>query len=359
MQKETSIGKIKMVNPLLLAPMDGISDYPFRMVCKIMGADIVYSEFVQAEGFLRGSEHINKRAFFDPEEKPFAIQLYSGNAEILAEAVKKTLAYKPDIIDLNFGCWKPDIVRRNAGAGMLRHPDTMVEIARICADICGSADIPLTIKTRLGWDFDSIIIEELTPRLEEAGIKALTLHCRTKSQAMGGDADWSFIPKVKKQLSIPLFLNGDVFTAEDAKNAMETEGCDGVMIGRGAIGNPFIFKQAKKYIETGEIPELISIEDRIETCKIHLNYAYKENQEKGLLAFRKHYSGYLKDIPYAEEYRKKLVTMKSMNEIENLLDDFYRYLKMENLLDPIEMKSGKIAVWRLHHKHVKNDEGSC
>jgi len=359
MQKETSIGKIKIVNPLLLAPMDGISNYAFRMVCKSLGADIVYSEFVQAEGFLRGSEHINKRAFFDPEEKPFAIQLYSGNMEILAEAVKKTIAFKPDIVDLNFGCWKPDIVRRNAGAGMLKHPDKMVEIARICADICGSADIPLTIKTRLGWDFDSIIIEDLAPRLEQAGIKALTLHCRTKSQAMGGDADWSFIPKVKKHISIPLFLNGDVFTAEDAKKAMETEGCDGVMIGRGAIGNPFIFKKAKQLIATGNRPELISIEERIETCKLHLNYAFNENKERGLIAFRKHYSGYLKDIPNSEEYRKKLVTMKVKTEIENLLDDYYKYLKTNCLLDSIEMKSGKVAVWRLHHKHVKNDEYSC
>ncbi len=356
MQKETTLGKIRMINPLLLAPMDGINDYSFRMICKMMGADIIYSEFVQAEGFLNGSEKINKRTLFDAEERPFAIQLYSGNANIMAEAVMKTLDFKPDIIDLNFGCWKPDIVRRNAGAGMLRHPDAMVEIARICSDICGSADIPLTIKTRLGWDFDSIIIEELAPRLEEAGVQAISLHCRTRSQGMGGDADWSYITKVKKHINIPLFLNGDVYTAEDAKSAMETEGCDGVMIGRGAIGNPFIFKQAKQYIETGIISDLISIEQRIETCKLHLSYSYKENGVKGLLAFRKHYSGYLKDIPHSEEYRKRLVTIESIAEIEKLLDEFYKHLKTENLLAPIEMKSGKIAVWRLHHKHVNNDE---
>ncbi|NCU33591.1 MAG: hypothetical protein EOM23_11835, partial [Candidatus Moranbacteria bacterium] len=221
---------------------------PFRMICRKLGADLIYNEFIQAEAFPKLNHKIMQKLDFSEIERPITFQVYGGDKGLLIDACKIIESdYKPDYIDLNFGCWKPKICKRFAGAGALLNPDYMIEIIEKCVE---AVAIPITVKTRIGWDENSIIINALAPRIESAGAKALALHCRTREQKMKGKADWSIFNKVKEQISIPLFLNGDIFTPEDAKNALETTKADGLMIGRAAMDDPFIFKYIKDYLDS-------------------------------------------------------------------------------------------------------------
>jgi tRNA-dihydrouridine synthase B len=315
-----NIGEIRFENPLILAPMDGITDMPFRKICKKLGADLIYNEFIQAEIAHKDGHKFKRKLDFSDMERPIALQLYSGDVDSMVKsciAIEKE--YKPDFIDMNFGCWKSGICRRGAGAGALKNPDLMVEIIKECSDAVAT---PITAKTRLGWDEDSIIIEDVAPKLEEAGCKALGLHCRTRSQGMGGKADWKIFDKVKEKLTIPLFLNGDIFTPHDALRGFKDTKADGLMIGRAAMYDPFIFKYMKEFLETGRY-RLAGAREKLDICIEHLDVSYQYRGFIGLREFRKHYKTYLKEFPIFEEARKKLVRMDDYDSVMKILNHLY------------------------------------
>ncbi|MFN3780899.1 MAG: tRNA dihydrouridine synthase DusB [Candidatus Kapaibacteriota bacterium] len=309
--------KINIENAVILAPMEDVTELPFRRICKNFGADIVYSEFISSEALYRKVEKSIRKILFSEEERPIGIQIFGANDEPMVESAKIIEKYNPDFIDINYGCWVKNVVKNNAGAAMLKNPKRMQELTKLVVD---SVELPVTVKTRLGWDRDSIVICEVAKRLEDVGIAALAIHCRTREEAHKSQADWSWITKVKQEVSIPIILNGDVKTALDVERAFKETGCDGVMIGRAAIGNPFIFRQAKEYLRTGQMPSPPTIQERIEICLQHLklNIEYK-GERLGIIEFRKFYSGYLKNLPNASKIRSKIVTSESYQEIADIL----------------------------------------
>ena len=313
-----NIGKYSFDTPLVLAPMDGITNMPFRIICRKLGADLIYNEFIQAEAFPKLTIKNRRKLDFSDHERPLSLQVYSGDKELMVNACKiLENEFKPDFIDLNFGCWKPKICKRFAGAGALQNPDLMIDIIESCV---AATSLPITVKTRLGWDENSIIIDKIAPRIEEAGAKALALHCRTRKQGMRGDADWSLFNDVKASLSIPVFLNGDIVTPEDAKNALEITNADGLMIGRAALDDPFIFKYIKDYLKNGEY-EIAPPEEKFEICKEHLNLLYEYKGDHGIKEFRKFYKKYLYNIPNIEPFLKKIVRIDEYSEVMKLLGD--------------------------------------
>lgn len=320
------IGKINIEHGLLLAPMEGITDISFRLMCKRMGADIVYSEFVASEALIRDSQRsMNKMKIID-EERPTAIQIFGSRDEAMIESAKIAESMGADILDINFGCWVKKVVNNNSGAAFLKNPLLMGEMAEA---VVKSVSIPVTAKTRLGWDSNSINILEVSKILESSGIVALTIHCRTREMGMGGLADWSWIQKVKEIVRIPVILNGDIKTPEDSVRAFESTGCDAVMIGRAAVGNPFLFRSTKSLIKTGIIPPVPDIGERIVACLEHLRLSIElKGYPRGLYEFRKHYSGYLKGIRNASIVRQRLVLMETFDEIKDSLNEFAEQLKM-------------------------------
>jgi len=259
------------------------------------------------------------------EERPVAIQIFGGDIPVMIDAALRAEAAGPDFIDINCGCWVKNVVARNAGAALLKDPPQMAAIARALVDAC---TLPVTLKTRLGWDPESIRIVEVAQMLEQAGIQALAVHCRTRDMAHNGSADWSWIEKVKKAVSIPIILNGDVITPEDVKRAFDSTGCDAVMIGRAAIANPFVFRQAKTYMDTGRIEEPPAMEERIETCIEHLRLSLEfKGPRLGILEFRKFYSGYLRGLYNASAVRQDLVRYDSADQIEHRLREFQAFLQ--------------------------------
>ncbi len=322
-KRECKIGGIKFENPLILAPMDGVTDMPFRKICKRLGADLIYNEFIQAEVAYKTEHKFKRKLDFSEEERPIALQLYSGDVKAMVQScIAIERDYKPDFIDMNFGCWKPGICRRSAGAGALKNPDLMVEIIKECSN---AVSTPITAKTRLGWDENSIIIEEIAPKLEEAGCKAIALHCRTRSNGMGGQADWNLFDKVKEKLSIPMFLNGDIFTPQDALRGFIETKTDGLMIGRAAMDNPFIFKYIKEFLKTGTY-KIASAKEKLDVCIEHLTMSYNYRGFIGLRQFRKHYKTYLEEFPIFDEVRKKLVRMNEYKEVMETLNSLYKLI---------------------------------
>lgn len=312
--------KIDIVNAVLLAPMEDITEPPFRLICKRFGADVVYSEFISSEALHRKVTKSLQKIEFSENERPIGIQIFGANDEPMVESARLIESYNPDFIDINYGCWVKNVVKNNAGAGMLKQPERMVELTH---KVVQSVSLPVTVKTRLGWDRNSIIIEDIARRLEDAGISALAVHCRTRADAHNSQADWSWIPRIKKVVSIPVILNGDVKTPEDVRKAFEETECDGVMIGRSAIGNPFIFSKTKTYLRTGILPPQPTLEERIKVCLEHLrlNIEYK-GYRSGIIEFRKFYSGYLKGTPNISSIRRRIVTSDSYDEIETTLNKF-------------------------------------
>jgi tRNA-dihydrouridine synthase B len=323
---------INIERGLLLAPMEGITDLPFRIMCRRMDADIVYSEFIASEALVRDAEKSMRKMEVTEEERPVAVQIFGADPKVMAQSAKMVEDSGADILDINFGCWVKKVVNNMAGAAMLKHPDSMAAITHACAE---AVDIPVTVKTRLGWDKDSIVITDVAKMIEEAGASALTVHCRTRDMAMRGNADWSWIPKIKDSVAIPVILNGDVRSPEDAGRAFESTGCDAVMIGRAAVGNPFIFKKCRHYLETGEVPPPVTVRERIESCLEHLRLTidYK-GFPRGMYEFRKHYSGYLHGLYGASKLRQELVLMEDLEEIRRTLNDYYEYLVREDRLEP-------------------------
>ncbi|HTR80903.1 MAG TPA: tRNA dihydrouridine synthase DusB [Bacteroidota bacterium] len=300
------IAHIEIPNPILLAPMEDVTDLPFRLICKRLGADIVYTEFVNSEGLVRNSEKTKKKMFFSEEERPFGIQIYGGEELSMEGAAKIADGLNPDLIDINCGCWVKDVAMRGAGAGLLKD---LPKMERIVSSVVRSTTKPVTVKTRLGWDEHSIRIVEVATMLENIGVQGLTVHCRTRAQAHKGVPDYSWIPKIKSAVSIPVVINGNILQPSDVKKAFAETGCDGVMIGRGAIDNPWIFQQAKDFLRTGQTPTAVSIDERIAVCVEHLRLSVEYKGERtGVLEMRKHYSGYLRGLPNVAKFRAELMT---------------------------------------------------
>lgn len=320
------IGSIDINKPLCLAPMEDVTQQPFRLICKRLGADIVYTEFTSCEGIIRDIPRIMKKIRIAEKERPVGIQIFGGRPEAMAGAAEAVEQLKPDFIDINCGCWVKNHVARNEGAGLLRDLPLFEKIVRATVK---ATQLPVTVKTRLGWDEQGIVILDVAKMVEAAGAKALTLHCRTRSQAHSGFADWSWLEKIKKVISIPLIGNGDITCPEDVKAMLET-GCDGVMIGRGAIANPWIFKQTKHYLESGEHLQQPGIEERIQICIEHLklNVQYK-GEKYGVQTFRKHYTGYLKGFPNITPVRSELMQYTTIDPVIKRLQEYLN----ENLVN--------------------------
>jgi len=317
------IGNIELgAFPLLLAPMEDVSDPPFRALCKEQGADVVYTEFISSEGLIRDAKKSVKKLDIYGEERPVGIQIFGANLDSMLRTVEIVEASKPDFIDINFGCPVKKVVSKGAGAGILKDIDLMQKLS---AEMVKHSSLPITVKTRLGWDVDSIKIVEVAERLQDVGIQALAIHGRTRAQMYKGEADWEFIRQVKNnpRIHIPIFGNGDVNTPEKAMLMRDEFGLDGAMIGRATIGNPWFFKQVKHFFETGEhLPE-ISIAERVTMAKRHLekSITWKENEIVGIMEMRRHYTNYFKNIPHFKAYRLKMVTTNNLEELYQVFDE--------------------------------------
>ena len=314
------IGNITLPDfPLLLAPMEDVSDPPFRAVCKKNGADLMFTEFISSEGLIRDAIKSRQKLDIFEEERPVGIQIFGGDEEAMAISAEIVNTVHPDLLDINFGCPVKKVVCKGAGAAVLKDIDLMVRLTKA---VIKSSSVPVTVKTRLGWDFDSINILEVAERLQDIGVQAISIHGRTRSQLYKGDADWSWIAKVKEhpRINIPIFGNGDIDSPEKALEYKNKYGVDGIMIGRAAIGNPWFFKEVKHYFATGEKLPAPTLEERIEVIMDHLKASTSWKGPKlGILEMRRHYANYLKGIPNIKPIRNTLVTANSIEEIEEAL----------------------------------------
>jgi nifR3 family TIM-barrel protein len=306
--------------PLFLAPMENVTDTTFRYICKEFGADVMYTEFVSSDGLIRDAKKSLAKLVTYEYERPIGIQIYGHIPEAMVEAAVIAQMANPSMIDINFGCPVNKIANRGAGSGMMRYPDKMVEITKMVVD---AVKLPVTVKTRLGWDDNSKIIVELSERLQDVGIAALTIHGRTRAQLYKGEADWTLIADVKNnpRMHIPIIGNGDIKTAQGAKEAFDKFGVDGIMIGRATYGRPWIFKEIKHYLATGELMPELTIEEKVSLAKRHLIKSVEEKGERvGVLEMRRHLSSYFKALPDFKETRLKLVTENSHLELLNILN---------------------------------------
>ncbi len=324
--------------PLLLAPMEDVSDPPFRAVCKDKGADLMYTEFISSEGLIRDAIKSRQKLDIFDYEKPVGIQIFGGDEDSLALASKIVDATNPDLLDINFGCPVKKVALKGAGAGVLKDVDLMIRLTTACVK---STRLPVTVKTRLGWDDHTKNIEEVAERLQDAGIKALAIHGRTRAQMYKGEAQWELIAKVKEnpRITIPIFGNGDIDSAEKAVEYKNKYGVDGIMIGRAAIGYPWIFNEIKHFVKTGEHLPSPTVEDRVEVCKKHLHRSFEWKGPKvGIFEMRRHYTNYLKGLPGIKDYRLRLVTLESVDEILAVLDEInIKYAGYEFVKTPIEL----------------------
>ena len=318
--------KIKNISlpeaPLFLAPMEDVTDSPFRQICKKKGANVVYTEFISSEAMIRDSDIAQHKMFYEEIERPFGIQIFGGREEAMEGGTKVAKANNPDLIDINFGCPVYKIVKKGAGAGCLKDLGMMERMAGTVVDAAG--DTPVTVKTRLGWDDDTIRIQEVALMLQKLGIKALTVHARTRCQKYKGDARWEYLKKLKETpgLEIPIIGNGDADSAQTIKKMFDETGVDGVMIGRGAIGNPWIFEQARYHMETGDLMPEPTVDDRLQLCADQLRLSVEHHGEKyGVIIMKKHYGQYLKGIRNGKKLRGSIMPEKEMQPIlEKLLN---------------------------------------
>ena len=316
------IGDIQLADfPLLLAPMEDVSDPPFRALCKENGADVVYTEFISSEGLIRDAAKSVMKLDIYEKERPVGIQIFGANLDSMLQSVEIVERSKPDIIDINFGCPVKKVVSKGAGAGILRDIDKMVSLTKAMVE---HTNLPVTVKTRLGWDHNSIKIVEVAERLQDVGCKAIAIHGRTRVQMYKGEADWTPIAKVKNnsRMHIPVFGNGDVNSPEAAKRMRDDYGLDGAMIGRASIGNPWFFNEVKHYLNTGE--ELLppTMAERVEAARRHLQMAIDWKGEKlGVFETRRHYTNYFRGIPHFKEYRMKMVTSDDAADVFAAFDE--------------------------------------
>ena len=333
------IDKIQLPDfPLLLAPMEDVSDPPFRAVCKDNGADLMYTEFISSEGLIRDAIKSRQKLDIFDYERPVGIQIFGGDEDSLALAAKIVDVTNPDLLDINYGCPVKKVACKGAGAGVLKDVALMV---RLTTAVVKATSLPVTVKTRLGWDEDTKNIEEVAERLQDCGIKALAIHGRTRSQMYKGEADWSLIAKVKNnpRIHIPIFGNGDIDSPQKAVEYKNRYGVDGVMIGRAAIGYPWIFREIKHYIKTGDILAPPTLEERVAVSKKHLRRSIEwKGLVVGINEMRRHYANYLKGLPNIKEFRSRLVTVKTVEEVEAILDDIQVYYQgFEIAHSPIEL----------------------
>ena len=305
--------------PLLLAPMEDVSDPPFRFVCKEQGVDLMYTEFVSSEGLIRdAAKSLQKLDIFE-YERPIGIQIFGSDIESMVEATKIATQVNPDLIDINYGCPVKKVACKGAGAGILTNPEKMVAMTKAIVE---ATHLPVTVKTRLGWDEQTKNIVEVAERLQDVGIKALSIHGRTRVQMYKGDADWTLIGKVKEnsRMQIPIFGNGDIDSPEKAKEYRERYGVDGIMIGRASIGYPWIFKEIKHFLATGERLEGPSFLERLRVCRLHFEKSIDWKGEKvGVVEMRRHYANYFKGISHFKEYRTMLVGANTAEDVQSIL----------------------------------------
>jgi len=313
--------------PLLLAPMEDVSDPPFRALCKEQSCDMMFTEFVAVQGLIRDVEKSLKKIELFEEERPMGIQIFGGELDAMVQAVEVVERFKPDVLDINFGCPVKKIVGKGCGAALLQDIPKMVAMTKAVVD---ATDIPVTVKTRLGWNEQSKYIVEVAERLQDIGIKAISIHGRTRKQMYKGEADWTLISEVKHnpRMNIPVFGNGDIDSPQKAKEYRDRYGVDGVMIGRAAIGYPWIFKEIKHFLATGEELEAPGIEERIRVARKHLELSLDWKGEKvGVLEMRKHYSRYLKGFYGIKPFRMALVTENDPQEIFRIFDEIVEEYK--------------------------------
>ena len=315
--------------PLLLAPMEDVSDPPFRRLCKLHGADLMYSEFISSEGLIRDAIKSKMKLDIFDYERPVGIQIFGGDEEAMEMSSRIVDAVRPDLVDINFGCPVKKVVCKGAGAGVLKDVDLMIRLTKA---VIKGTNLPVTVKTRLGWDESSINIDEVAERLQDIGVQALTVHARTRAQMYKGSADWTHIARVKNnpRITMPIFGNGDVDSPEKALEYKNKFGLDGMMIGRAAIGYPWIFNEIKHYFKTGEHLAQPTMADRIEAARNHLTWSMDWKGERvGIVEMRRHYTNYFKGVSNFKEHRLKLVTLenaeclfKALDEIQEVYADY-------------------------------------
>ncbi len=307
--------------PLLLAPMEDVSDPPFRRLCKLHGADLMYSEFISSEGLIRDAMKSMKKLDIFDYERPVGIQIFGGDEEAMSESARIVETVQPDLVDINFGCPVKKVVTKGAGAGVLKDVDLMIRLTK--AVIRGTS-LPVTVKTRLGWDDSSINIDEVAERLQDIGVQALSIHARTRAQMYKGHSDWTHIARVKNnpRITMPIFGNGDIDSPEKALAYKNEYGIDGIMIGRAAIGNPWIFNEIKHFMKTGEHLAQPTMNDRIEAAKNHLIWSMEwKGEHLGIIEMRRHYTNYFKGIHSFKEYKQRLVTTDDANGLMQIFDE--------------------------------------
>ncbi len=318
------IGNIELPDfPLLLAPMEDVSDPPFRALCKENGADVVYTEFISSEGLIRDAAKSVMKLDIYEKERPVGIQIFGANLESMLKTVEIVEKSKPDIIDINFGCPVKKVVSKGAGAGILKDIDLMVKLTK---EMVKHTNLPVTIKTRLGWDDESIRIVEVAERLQDVGCAAISIHGRTRAQMYKGNANWKPIADVKNnpRMHIPVFGNGDITTPEKAMEMRDVYGLDGAMIGRASIGSPWFFNQVKHFFKTGEHLASPTIAERVEIARRHLQMSIDwKGETLGVLETRRHYTNYFKGIPHFKEYRMKMVTSDDAQDVFAAFDEVY------------------------------------
>nr|WP_297309923.1 tRNA dihydrouridine synthase DusB [uncultured Flavobacterium sp.] len=322
------IGNIELPDhPLLLAPMEDVSDPPFRRLCKAHGADLMYSEFISSEGLIRDAMKSRMKLDIFDYERPVGIQIFGGDEEAMALSAKIVETVQPDLVDINFGCPVKKVVSKGAGAGVLKDVDLMI---RLTEAVIKSTHLPVTVKTRLGWDEESINIDEVAERLQDVGVQALTVHARTRAQMYKGHSDWTHIERIKNnpRMHIPIFGNGDIDSPQKAKEYRERFGLDGMMIGRAAIGYPWIFNEIKHYEKTGEMLAPPTMKDRLEAAKNHLIWSMEWKGERlGIVEMRRHYTNYFKGIHGFKAHRQRLVTEDDPQQLLRMfeeIEDFYK-----------------------------------
>ena len=316
------IGDLKIETPIILAPMAGVTDYPFRILCKEMGAGIVYSEFVSADGIIRENSKTLGLIRFEESERPIGIQIFGSDPDVMSKASRFVFdSFRPDIIDINYGCPVPKVTKKGAGSAALQDLCLMDDIT--AAVVESVPEIPVTVKMRSGWSDNSIVIPEVGHRLENIGVKAVTLHPRTTKQRYTGKANWNYIRELKNSCSIPVIGNGDVCTTDDMLRMFEETGCDGVMVGRAAQGNPWFFKNAVAALKGETPPSPPSLYDIAMTCSRHFDLLLENKGERtGSNMMRKHFSNYIKGFPGASNFRQRLVTAPDLDSMREALDMF-------------------------------------
>jgi nifR3 family TIM-barrel protein len=315
---KTDLGK----HPVILAPLEDITDSAFRNICRLHGADMVYTEFVSSEALMRSALKSSNKMLFDETERPIGIQIFGNHIEAMRDAALLAEQNNPELIDINFGCPVRKVAMKGAGAALLKDIPLMVEITR---EVVKAVKIPVTVKTRLGWDESSKVIVDVAERLQDVGIQALTIHGRTRAQMYGGEADWTLIGDVKNnsRMHIPIIGNGDITSGSKALEMFNRYGVDAVMIGRAAIGNPWIFNEIKKFLATSEPTVSPDLDERISVALEHLKLAIeKKGDHKGIIEMRKHYAGYFKNVYDFKRIRMRILTMNNFLEIENALLEF-------------------------------------